>query len=461
MIDFSPLEHDIREIGIGYRQDSWSPVDVTSACLRRIEETEPALHAWVFVDRDGALQSAATAERELAEGIDRGPLHGIPIGVKDIFDVAGWPTRCGSLARDSAAPAESHATVVDHLVRGGAILLGKTVTQEFAAGVVSAPARNPWDQTRIPGGSSGGSAAAVAVGAALGALGSDTGGSIRIPAAACGVTGFKPAFGALSLGGVFPLSWSLDTAGPIARTVDDAWILWNTLQAEGNVPASTAVAGSPDRKIRLGVPRQYFLDSIQPGVRATFEASLNQLPQSEVSVVDVDWPLAMTAHACAFVINRVETASVHLQTAVNESEVFGRYGADLRIRVAAGSLVPAATYLQAQRVRTAIRDSMADLFTTHNVDALIAPTLPTAPVDAERLLVEDTGLEESLGAAWTRLTMPFNATGQPVLSIPGGLDSSGLPVGLQLAGTPGGEELLFQVGRLVEAAVKFPGFKLS
>lgn len=460
MTETSLLDRDIRTIATGYRDGSWSPADVTAACLRRIEDTDAALHAWVVVDADGALQAAATAERELARGSDRGPLHGVPIGVKDIFDVASMPTRCGSRARASVANADANATVVEHLVRGGAVILGKTVTQEFAAGVISAPARNPWDLSRIPGGSSGGSAAAVAVGAAFGALGSDTGGSIRIPAAACGVTGFKPAFAALSLEGVFPLSWSLDTAGPIARTVDDTWLLWKTLQAEGNAPLSTAGAGFPSRKVRLGVPRQYFLAAVQPGVGATFESALATLPQSEFALVDVDWPLARAAHACAFIINRVETASVHLQEARQRPESFRDYGADLRVRVAAGSLVPASAYLLAQRVRTAIRDSMADLFRTHDLDAIIAPTLPTAPVDAERLRIEDTGLDESLGAAWTRLTIPFNATGQPVLSVPGGLDGDGLPVGLQLAGRPGEEDLLFQIGNGVEAAVDFPFSKL-
>ena len=163
------------------------------------------------------------------KGIDRGPLHGIPLGIKDIFDVAGWPTRCGSAARDDVAPAATTAPSVQALIDGGAVILGKTTTQEFAAGTISAPARNPWHPGRIPGGSSGGSAAAVAVSACLGAMGSDTGGSIRIPAAACGVTGFKPAFGQLEVSGVFPLSWSLDTVGPIARTVDDAWVMWNVL----------------------------------------------------------------------------------------------------------------------------------------------------------------------------------------------------------------------------------------
>ena len=227
--DTSLLDLGIRAVGDGFRRRSWSPVEVVQAALERIEATEPELHAWVLVDPEQALRAAAQAEHELMTGTDRGPLHGIPIGIKDIFDVAGWPTRCGSAARDDVAPATANAPSVQALIDGGAVILGKTTTQEFAAGTISPPARNPWNPSRIPGGSSGGSAAAVAVGACLGAMGSDTGGSIRIPAAACGVTGFKPAFGQLDVAGVFPLSWSLDTVGPIARTVDDAWVMWNVL----------------------------------------------------------------------------------------------------------------------------------------------------------------------------------------------------------------------------------------
>ena len=213
------LELNIQELGAGFRQKRWSPLEATRASLARIETTEPQLHAWVEVDTDRALASAAQAEREIASGQDRGPLHGVPIGIKDIYDVAGLPTRCGSEARADAPAATASAPSVAWLQAGGAVVLGKTVTQEFAAGTISPPARNPWDPARIPGGSSGGSAAAVAIGACYGAMGSDTGGSIRIPAAACGVTGFKPAFGELDVAGVFPLSWSLDTVGHIARTV--------------------------------------------------------------------------------------------------------------------------------------------------------------------------------------------------------------------------------------------------
>jgi aspartyl-tRNA(Asn)/glutamyl-tRNA(Gln) amidotransferase subunit A len=453
--DESLLDLGIRAAGDGFRQRSWSPVDLVRAALERIEATEPELHAWVLVDPDEALRAAARAEQELLSGTDRGPLHGIPIGIKDIFDVAGWPTRCGSAARDDVASAAANASSVQALLDGGAVLLGKTTTQEFAAGTISPPARNPWNSSRIPGGSSGGSAAAVTVGACLGAMGSDTGGSIRIPAAACGVTGFKPAFGQLDIAGVFPLSWSLDTVGPIARTVDDTWIMWKVLLGDDPRARVPLAPGQRDRPCRIGVPRTFFFDFLHPDVRSAVDAAIETLDDAGLEIVETPWPEAAAARACGFVINRVETAAVHERAAIEDPERFSRYGADLRLRVAAGRTVPATVYLKATGARAILRDSMAHLFSEHEIDAVLAPTLPTGAIEADRLVIEGTGLDESVGVAWTRLTMPFNATGQPVLAVPCGLDSDGLPVGLQLAGIPGQESALFETALLVERALDF------
>jgi aspartyl-tRNA(Asn)/glutamyl-tRNA(Gln) amidotransferase subunit A len=447
------LELGIQEIGAGFRDGRWSPVEITAASLARIEATESALHAWVIVDAERALDAAAQAEREFLAGEDRGPLHGVPIGIKDIYDVAGLPTRCGSDARVDAPAAPKSAPTVDRLQAGGAVILGKTVTQEFAAGTISPPARNPWDPTRIPGGSSGGSAAAVAVGACFGAMGSDTGGSIRIPAAACGVSGFKPAFGALDVAGIFPLAWSLDTAGPIARTVDDTWLMWQALQGRGH--ARPQGHRDPERPLRIGVSRPFFFDWLQPGVRTAVEQAIGTLAEKGVTIVDAPWHDAAAARACAFIINRVETAAVHERVAVEEPDRFSRYGAELRVRIAAGRTIPATLYTRALQVRRVVKASVARLFAEHRLDALLAPTLPTTAILADRLVIEDTGLDESVGAGWTRLTMPFNATGQPVIALPCGLDTRGLPVGLQLAGVPGDDENLFALARAVERMLDF------
>ena len=451
------LDSGIREIGVGYRARSWSPVDVTRAALTRIEMTDPSLHAWVLVDSERALSAAATAGQEIASGMDRGPLHGIPIGIKDIFDVAGWPTRCGSASLDDTPPATATSLAVQALIDGGAIILGKTTTQEFAAGTISPPARNPWDPQRIPGGSSGGSAAAVAAGACLGAMGSDTGGSIRIPASACGVTGFKPSFGDLDVGGVFPLSWSLDTIGPIARTVDDTWLMWSVLRNHGSAAHVDRLDGGTDdlRRLRIGISHAHFLDALQPDVRSSVCSAIDTLSELGATVIETPWSDAAAARACAFLINRVETAAVHGHIAVANPNRFARYGADLRVRVAAGRGISATLYLKALRARVGFRDSMARLFAEHQIDVLLAPTLPTTAIAADRLVVEDTGVDESVGVAWTRLTMPFNATGQPVIALPSGLDRERLPVGIQLAGIPGQERALFHAAALVEGALAF------
>jgi aspartyl-tRNA(Asn)/glutamyl-tRNA(Gln) amidotransferase subunit A len=442
----------IGELAAGYRARSFTPVDVVRSVLERLAVTEPLLHAWVEVARDDALASAAEAEAEMTRGFDRGPLHGVPIGVKDIFDVAGMPTRCGSAARDDAPPAARDAAAVAAMRRAGAIVLGKTVTQEFAAGVISAPARNPWDPARVPGGSSGGSAAAVAAGACCAALGSDTGGSIRIPAAACGVVGFKPAFGQLDLSGVFPLAWSLDTPGPIARTVADTAVVYDLL-AGTSVSRELVTAAASGAGLRVGVPRPFFFEWVQPEALAIVEQAIGVLRACDVTIVDSPWPEAAAARACAFLINRVETAAVHKRVATEEPERFHRYGAELRLRIAAGRDIPASLYVEALRARPLIRDSVATFFATDRLDAVLAPTLPTVAVAADAPAITGTGRDESIGAGWTRLTMPFNATGQPVLAVPAGLSRDGLPIGVQLAGRPGRETVLFHLGRMLESAV--------
>ncbi|MFT4039625.1 MAG: amidase [Thermomicrobiales bacterium] len=437
------------ELGAAYRASALSPVEVTRACLERIAATEPVLHAWVEVDAEGALAAAGAAEAEIRAGVDHGPLHGVPIAIKDIFDVAGLPTRCGSPARDAVAPAEHDAASVARLRALGAVILGKTVTQEFAAGVISPPARNPWDPARIPGGSSGGSAAALAARACFAAMGSDTGGSIRIPAAACGVTGFKPAYGSLSAEGVYPLSWSLDTVGPLARTVADARAVWAGLAEQ---PIGDEAPGDL-RGARIGLPGGFFLDNVQPAIRDAILAAADALRALGAEVIEAPWAEAAAARAAGFLINRAETAVVHGNVARQEPDAFRTYNPDLRLRVAAGGVLTADLYVQSLRSRALIRDAMARLFREHRLQALLAPALPTTALLADDLSITGTGLDEGIGAAWTRLTMPFNTTGQPVLALPCGFDPAGLPIGAQLAGAPGREHELFSIGVALEQAL--------
>lgn len=437
-------------------------VELTERMLTRIRETEPAIHAYVEVLADSALADAAQADADFAAGRDRGPLQGIPVGVKDIYDLAGVPTRCGSRVRQTAEPATSDSEPVRRLRQQGAVFIGKTVTQEFAAGVVSVPARNPWDPARIPGGSSGGSAAAVAAGSCLLGLGSDTGGSIRIPASVTGTVGLKPTYGRASKRGVFPLSWSLDTVGPITRTVEDAAIALNVMAGYDpadpttvEMPAGDATAelGGDIQGMRIGVARGFFFDRIQPGVRDAVEASLEVLREQGAEIIETPWQDAEAARAIAMILNRVESAAVHERTL---RDAAGLIGDDLRLRLIAGAALPATEYLRATRARVVIRRSIAALFAWHRLDALLSPTLPATALKADHLMMElPNAPDEPVGMAYTRLTQPFNATGQPVLSVPCGFDQAGLPVGLELAGQPFREAALCRIGHVYEQATEW------
>ncbi len=450
----------IRQAGALFRCGRLSPVDLTVAVLDRIDKTEASLHAYVEILADWAMASAREAEAALYRGEDRGPLHGIPVAVKDIFDVEGVPTRCGSRARFDAPQAAEDAPSVARLREAGAIVIGKTVTQEFAAGVVSAPARNPWDPARIPGGSSGGSAAAVASASCLAALGYDTGGSVRIPASVTGIVGLKPTYGLIETRGVFPLSWSLDTVGPLARSVDDAALV---LEALSRTPLDVASFeqetdgerhgdGRPLRGVRLGVSRPHFFDRIQPDVRATVDAAIGQMEGLGAEIIETPWAEAAAARAVAFLINRVETAAVHEEMVRTAPDRLALLGPDLRLRLEAGLLIPAAFYLRALRARRLVGVSIARLFATHRLDGLVVPTLPATAVAAEAAAIAHGDGEEPLATGYTRLTMPFNATGQPVLALPCGLDRVGMPIGLQIVGRPFRERALCRIGRAYERA---------
>ena len=452
------VAHAVRQL----RSGDLTAVQLTEATLARIRETEPAIHAYVEVLTDTALEDAARADADLAAGRERGPLQGIPVGVKDIYDLAGVPTRCGSRVFDDAAPAPADSEPVRRLREQGAVFIGKTVTQEFAAGVVSVPARNPWDPARIPGGSSGGSAAAVAAGSCLVGLGSDTGGSIRIPASVTGTVGLKPTYGRASKRGVYPLSWALDTVGPITRTVEDAALTLNVMAGHDpadpttvEMPAGDATAelGRDLKGLRLGVARGFFFERVQPDVANAVEASLDHFRDLGAQIIDTPWQDAGAARAIAMILNRVESAAVHEQTLDESAELIGD---DLRLRLIAGASVPAMTYLRATRARVLIRRSIAALFAEHRLDALLSPTLPATALRADHLVLEfPNAPDETVGMAYTRLTQPFNATGQPVLSVPCGFDHDRLPIGLHLAGQPFREAALCRIGHAYERATEW------
>ncbi|HYI25162.1 MAG TPA: amidase [Thermomicrobiales bacterium] len=449
----------LREAIAGLDTREFSVFELTRETLLRARGTEPDLHAYVEVFEELALKTSLSMDRSRQAQLKLRPLTGIPIAIKDIADIAGVRTRCGSKLREQVPVAVRDAEVVHRLRRDGANFIGKTTTQEFAAGVVSAPCRNPWDLDRIPGGSSGGSAASVAMGTSLGALGTDTGGSIRIPASVTGTVGLKPTWGRLPLNGIYPLAPSLDTAGPIARAVGDALLLYLVMaNRKAEIPGMDEMLAPSGRKgldgVRLGIPTSFFTERVQPDVQAAYEAALGIMRNLGAEVIEVAWADAASARALGLIINRVETSAVHHDHIRGaDADLLGR---DLRLRAEAGSLLPADLHLRATIAREKVRDSMATVFVRHKLDAIVTPTTPGVAPRADRLVVDyEDGSEEGVGFALTRLTMPFNATGQPVISVPCGFDGDEMPIGLSIAGRPDDEIGICRIAHQYEQATRW------
>lgn len=438
----------------GLASGAFSTTELMHETLMRLDATDARIQAWVEIMPRQAMDLAQAADRRRAIGTPTRPLLGIPIGIKDIIDVAGLRTRCNMESRVDAEEASRDADVVHALRRDGAILVGKTVTQEAAAGVISDPARNPWNTDRIPGGSSGGSAAAIAAGTCLAALGTDTGGSIRIPASVTGTVGLKPTWGRLSIRGIFPLAPSMDTVGPIAKTVHDAAILYLSLAGRSKeIPALAnrfpASGGSLTGK-RIGVLGTYFPDRLQGEVERAFQDAIVQLQDLGAEVVECDWADAGAARAVALIVSRIESAAVHRDALRHAPDLMGEA---LRSRLEVGAVLPADTYIRARQARNAIRASIARVYREHRLDAIAAPTLPaTAPRADESVITYADGSSEEVGTALTRLTTPWNATGQPVISVPCGFDADRLPVGLSLVGRPDDELGLCDLAHAYERA---------
>ncbi|OKI00959.1 amidase [Streptomyces sp. CB02923] len=413
-----------------------SPVELTASVLQRLDETEDTLNAYVTVTAEAARTAAAQAEREIMAGRYRGPLHGIPFALKDTIDVSGVPTTAGSRLWADRLPTEDSA-VTRSLASAGAVLVGKTQTHEFAYGLITPQTANPWHTERIAGGSSGGSAVAVAAGSALFALGTDTAGSIRVPAALNGVVGLKPTYGLVSRWGVAPLSWSLDHVGPITRNAHDAALVLDALAGRDvRDPASITSpnlhgeCGRPTdlRGLRVGIPRNHFFHNVTAEVAEAVRAAIDRLGDLGVTTVDVEIPLAEYILPTLWGLMGPEAASVHEHHLQNQADLFG---ADVRILLEAGQLIPADDYMRAQRARSVIRRSWRELFDT--IDVLAAPTVAcTAAERSQPELRWADGAVETVTDAYVRLTAPMNVTGLPSVSIPIGFDGAGLPLGLQL-----------------------------
>jgi aspartyl-tRNA(Asn)/glutamyl-tRNA(Gln) amidotransferase subunit A len=446
-VQAEPWNLDIATAGARIRSAQLTVVELVESVLNRIGAVEPHIRAFVWVDRDAALSTAAGLDEEVRAGSVRGPLHGIPIAVKDIFDVAGLPTRCGCRAYDDAKPATQDSTAVAWLRAAGAILIGKTTTHELACGVYTEPTRNPWDLDRIPGGSSGGSAAAVAAGAAMAALGSDTGGSIRIPASLCGVVGIKPTYGRVSTAGVLTLSPSLDHVGPLAKTVDDAASVLSVIAHRGDLDMIKPLRLDGRR---LGVPREAFFEPIQPSVQHVFEGARSTLETLGATVIDLSIPQLSSALEAEFGIVLAEAASFHEELMKDRAALIG---AGVRSMLEAGAVLPATQYLRALRVRSELAAAINNAFESHRLDALVAPTLPDVAARRDQETFDFNGRAEPVTDAYVRTTAPFNLTGLPVVAVPAGLSAAGLPVGVQFASRSFAEVTAINIAWAFENAV--------
>jgi aspartyl-tRNA(Asn)/glutamyl-tRNA(Gln) amidotransferase subunit A len=427
--------------------------------LARIERWR-ALNAFITVTADAARAQAEQAAREIAAGRYRGPLHGIPVSLKDLIDTRGIRTTSGSRVLADHVPAHD-ATVTTRLREAGAVLLGKTALHEFAYGVTNnnphfGPTSNPWALDRIPGGSSGGSAAAVAAGLGCASIGTDTGGSIRIPAALCGVVGLKPSYGRVSRHGVFPLSWSLDHPGPLARSVEDAAIVLQAIAGadprdrttDGQmVPDFRAAVRRDVRGLRVGVLDDPYHRQVEHGVRIAFDAALDVLRGIGLRLEPVTVPRAAEAFVAQLAIIQAEAASVHERWLADRPQ---DYGPETLERLRQGQFVTATQYLRAQKVRGLALEEYAELF--RRLDALVLPSVPAVAPRIGQATVDLDGEAVETRALMTRFSRLFNFVGAPALSVPCGFGAEGLPVGLQIAGRPMDEETVIAIGAAYERA---------
>jgi aspartyl-tRNA(Asn)/glutamyl-tRNA(Gln) amidotransferase subunit A len=433
-----------------------SPVTLVQAALERIARLDGDLQSFICLTPD-PVAAARVAEVEIRAGRLRGPLHGIPIGIKDNYLTADMPTTAGSLAPDTTFPLIDSAAAA-RLRQAGAILLGKTRTHEYAWGTITPPVRNPWDGARIPGGSSGGSAAAVAAGLCAAAMGSDTGGSIRIPASLCGVVGLKPTFGRVSRAGIVPHSWSLDHAGPLTRSVEDAAILLSVLAGQDAADPATRAEPVPDyraaladasvRGLRVAVVRNHFFGRNQQDVDDAVEQAIAWFGAERAIVSDVTLPNLEYGLGAIFAIELASSAAYH-DVALRKGKV-QHFTPDVRMLVEMGRLVTGADLLKAEQFRHVLMADFARLFET--ADIIVGPTEPvTAPRTGETRVAVAGGDESALAATW-RLTYPYNLAGLPAISLPCGFDRNALPIGLQIAARPFNEVTLLRAASAYETA---------
>ncbi len=426
------------------RDKEVSPVEVVDAHLARIEATEPTLNSFITLLPEQAREVARRAESQIQAGNYRGPLHGIPVGLKDLFNTAGVRTTSGSRIFDTFVPAED-CTVAARFQRAGAILLGKLNMHQFAYGPTGenfdyGHMHNPWNPELVTGGSSGGSGSAAAAGQCTITMGSDTGGSVRIPAALCGIVGLKPTYGLVSRAGLTPLSWCLDHPGPMVRTVEDAALTMNVIAGHDPKDVATTVREIPDyttalagsvEGLRIGLPREYFDAPLDAEVEAAVRAAVAHLEELGATVTEVSLPMFKDSQAISGAILMAEASAYHRELLARDGD---KLTPSVRLRLEAGLFVTAADYLKAQQARARFNQEMARLF--QDVDLLAGPAEPVTapPILASEMVIGDRTVGTT--GALTQYTRPYNISGTPAISVPCGFSEAGMPIGLQLAGKP-------------------------
>ena len=437
-----------------------SPVGVIDAHLARIEATEPVLNSFITLLPEQARAAARQAEAQIRAGNYRGPLHGIPVGLKDLFNTGGVRTTSGSRIFDTFVPAQD-CTVASRFQEAGAILLGKLNMHQLAFGPTGenpdyGHMHNPWNPELITGGSSGGSGSAAAAGQCPITMGSDTGGSVRIPAALCGIVGLKPTYGLVSRHGLTPLSWCLDHAGPMVRTVEDAALTLNAIagydpkdvaSAQVEVPDYTTALTGEARGLRVGVPKEYFEAPLDPQVAQAVKSAITLLEGLGATVTEVSFPMSSLSQAISGAILMAEAAANYRDLLAREGD---KLYPPVRLRLEAGLFITATDYLRAQQARAQFNRQARQLL--QQVDLLAGPTVPvTAPKLLETQV--QTG-EQWVGttSALTQYNRPYNLTGFPAISIPCGFSDTGMPIGLQLAGRPFDELTVLRAAHAYEQA---------
>lgn len=458
-----PVEWTIAGAAAAIAAGACSPVELTAACLARVERLDGRLRCFITVDAAGAQAAARALERELLAGRRRGPLHGIPLAYKDLCRVAGLPSSCGTRTADYFV-SDGECTAVARLRAAGAVTLGTLNMSELALGPFGDNAhhgdvQNPWRSGHCAGGSSSGSAAAVAAGLVLGALGTDTGGSVRLPAACCGIAGLKPTYGRVSRAGIMPLSWSLDHLGPMARTVQDVALLLAAIaghdprdatSSRRSVPAGLGTLGGRAAGVRVGVPENYFFDGVGPEVETAVREVGRRLVDLGAAVVSLRVPDPAPIAEVSNILARCESAAIHARIVRERPHDLQPA---VRARLEVGFRVSAHDYLQAGRLRSRLtRAFVTEVF--REVDALLVPAIPEP---APRLDVVTVGSTEEIVrrmGRFARLTRPFNGLGLPALSVPCGLGRDGLPLAFQLVGRPFDEVTILELGHAWEVAAR-------